>query len=704
MIRYLKDNRQIVTLTFDMRGRGVNVINHELVGALLPVLDLLESDKRLAGVILASGKRSFLAGGDLDYLHQTADVQRLFDYAEQLRRIFRRLERLSAPVVAAINGAALGSGYELTLACHHRVALDTPHTLIGLPEVHLGMIPGGGSIARLTWLLGMERAFEVLSSGKQFHVKEALQKGLVDEVVASPQALMERARAYILSKPDLSKPWDRNGFPPDFANPRHPKTAQTIFALSAKTLSETKGNYPAVHTLLQVMTEGAMVDFDTARRIESRHFTALLTSRECRNLTKAHWYDTNKIHNGLSRPKGFGRFRARKIGLIGAGIMGAGLAHTAALVGIEVVLKDVSVAIAQQGKDGIRTKLEKLVAGRKMSQEQAQAIVARIQVTEAFRDLEDCDLVIETVFENRDLKIRVARELEQYLNRYAFIASNSATLSISDLAQACVRPRRFIGMHFFDPVVAMPLVELIAGQETDDETLARAFDFVRQLRKTPVVVQDRPGFFVSRVVRMYLLEAARLLLEGQAPSLIENLALQAGMRTAPLALADRVSLRQLMETEKALASASTQADSQQALAVFQHLLEKQRTGRSCGQGFYDYQDRKPQRLWPELSQHYPQASVAYPLEDLRDRLIFIQCLEAVECLENQIIGSSAEANLAGIQGWGFIPFSGGPIQFINDYGLPKFVARATYLAQHYGPRFQPSSNLKHMAEQGADFI
>ena len=704
MILYQKDRHKIVTLTFDMDKESVNIINHELAKALVPVLAHLEKEiaaGQVSGVILCSAKRSFMAGGDLDYLHGTQDAAKVYEYAEDLRRIFRRIEKLRVPVVAAINGAAMGSGYELCLTCHRRIALDQPKTLIGLPEVNLGMIPGGGSIARLTWMLGLVPAFEILSSGKRYHIKEALNKGLVDELVNSPEALIERARAFILSRPKLSKAWDEGDLP-DASDPRHPKTAQAILRLTAETVHRTSGNYPAVQAILNVMVEGAMTDFDTARRIESRYFTAMVLSKECQNLTKAHWYDFNKIHNGLSRPKGVGRFRARKIGIVGAGQIGSGLAYTAALEGIEVVLRDISVAIAQQGKDVVKQKLEKLLHRGQLSKAQFDEVLARVKPTESFADFEHCDLVIESVFEHRELKSRVLREMSQYLPAEGFLASNTSTLSISELGQSLQAPQAYLGLHFFSPVSRSALVEIVPGQKTSPETLARAFDFVLQLGKTPIVVEDKPGFFVSRVVKAYLLEALSLLEEGCKPALLENIARQAGMPLGPLRLADNIGLLYFLQVEEMM-QRDYQSPVPQGYALLKALVEgKRRHGKGKGGGFYEYPAQGPSLLWPGLNELLPPSQTFSP-EDIRERLLFIQCLEMVRAWEEGSVKSGAEANLGSILGWGFPAFKGGGLQFINDYGIEAFVNRAEALAQSYGSRFQPCARLLEMRETGQNF-
>lgn len=705
MIHYKKDNHQIVHLSLDMSNRRVNIINHEVAQALVPVLEQLEAERdkgALRGVILRSLKTSFLAGGDLDYLYHTQSAAAAFAYTKSVQAIFRRLERLQVPVVAAINGAALGTGYEFALACHYRIALDRPSTVVGLPEVTLGMMPASGGLSRLTWMLGIEKAYPILSQGKRYHVKEAKQLGLIDAVASSPKDLLEQAEAWILSNPKLERPWDNKGVPAH-NNPKRAQTAQLIAALNAQLRQRSYGNYPAQQAILNAMVEGGYVDFDTACRIESRYFAQLICSPTCKNMTKAFWYDFKKNRNGNSRPKGYGRFRARRIGIIGAGKMGAGIAYIAAMAEIEVVLKDVTLPIAEQGLERIQQKLEKLIENGKMTQPQMQEILARIQVTDKANVFEECDLVVEAVFENKDLKMRLTRETQNALHREAFMTSNTSTIPISELARASQQPGKFIGLHFFSPVEQVPAVEIIRGAATDDETVARAFDFTQQIGRIPIVVKDSRGFFTSRIFKAYVLEAMTLLQEGQAPATIEHAALKAGMRLAPLAIADRIGLPFILKIEQ-LMQTDEDYEPHPAIAILERMVEEfARKGQINQAGFYEYQKGQRHRLWPELNEHFPLSVPQLSHEEMSDRLLFVQCIETVECMEKGIIKKAANANLASIHAWGFVPFKGGVLQFINDYGLPAFVERCDALAAQYGSRFAPPQLLRTMAAAGEAF-
>ncbi|MCH2042770.1 MAG: 3-hydroxyacyl-CoA dehydrogenase NAD-binding domain-containing protein [Saprospiraceae bacterium] len=711
MIQYRKDKHNIVTLTLDMKGRRVNILNHKIAPALIPVWKRLVKDKEkqaLRGVIITSAKPSFLAGGDLDYLHSATDAEDVFRLTGVTRTIFRNIETLGAPVVAAMNGAALGSGFELALACHYRIAVDDPKTIFGLPEITLGMMPMGGGVSRLNWMFGIVKAFDIISSGKNYHIQEAKKLGLIDEIVENRKDLILRAREWILANPTACKPWDKpDAEIPALSDPRNTKTARKITQLTAMLIERTWGNSPAQQAILNALSEGAVVDFDSAAKIESRYFTALIRGTNCMNLTKAFWYDLNRIKNGASRPKGFGRFRARQIGIIGAGKMGSGIAYVAAMEGIEVILKDISVTIAEQGKAYAERQLIKLVKSQKMTRQQADCILNRIKTTEKSEDFSDCDLIIESVFENENIKARVIRDAEMYLHRDAFILSNTSSLSISKLSEVCSRPSNYIGMQFFSSVQTCPLVEILHGRNSSQETLARAFDFARQIRKIPVIAKDYPGFYTLRVSRMYRFEGIALIQEGQSAITIENAALRSGMVHGPLALADRRSLENLLQIQKVqLANTNLVQPSTEAIQSLDRIVNDfGRYGKARGKGFYNYDKRKNKlKLWEGLSEHFSKGNTLYTQQEITDRLIFIQCIESARCLEQGIIESSADANLGSIHGWGFIPFKGGTIQYINDYGIDTFVKRADELADKYGERFRVPALLRKMVKDQVNFL
>lgn len=710
MISYKRDKYGIGTIVLDMANRKVNIMNHEVAKVWTPILDFLEESVQkgeLKGVIITSAKPSFLAGGDLDYLHQTGDAQKVFEHTQTLRKIFRRIETMGVPFVAAINGTALGSGYELALACHYRIALDDPKTLIGLPEVTLGMMPVGGAIARLSRSLGFKEAFDILSKGKQMHVKEALQRGLIDLLVLDKEDLMHKAKEWILSMPNAVKFWDKENYSiPKSQDPSHLPTAKSIAALNARIVRKTRNNYPAIQAIFNAMIEGSYLGFDAATRIESRYFTSLILSKDCLNMTKAYWYDLNKIKHGISRPKGYGRLKARRIGVIGAGRMGSGIAYIAAMHGIEVLLKDVSASIAEQGKEMVKQRLLKIVKSNKMTTEQSQEILDRIIPTEEIEKVSDCDLVIETVFESASLKKRITKETEVHMHSDAFLATNTSTLGISNLAEASSQPQNYVGLHFFSPVTQIPLVEVVRGEKTSDETVARAFDFVRQLKKTPIIIEDSLAFYTTRISRVYMLEAFTMLLEGQSPVSIEQAALQAGMVYSPLVLADALGLPNILALEKKVVQLFGEDYKKlEGVALAEKMVDElSRKGKSQGSGFYDYNEKGRRiGIWEQWQEHFPRNPKQMELTTIMERLLFVQCLEAVRCIDNGVIKTTAEANLGSIFGAGFADFKGGAIQYINDYGLVEFTARAKELAQLYSFNFNPPASLVKMAEQQVNF-
>ncbi len=693
MIRYNKRTSNIVTLTMDMEGRKSNIINHEVGRAFIPVLNHLKKDLAkgtLAGVILTSAKKSFLTGGDLDYLTKAEDPVEIFNFVQKQKELFRAIEKLEVPVVAAINGAALGSGYELALAANHRIAMRHPKTLVGLPEPTLGILPGGGGIIRLVWMLGIQKAFPILTQGKRYAVDSALKLGLIDGIASTREEMMDMAEAWIKENPVVKKPWDEKGGKIVGGTPHHPKIAQMVAMATAMLVKKTRNNYPAQQAILNTMIEGSLVDFETALRIESRYFTQLLLGKVAKNMTKAFWYDLNAIKAGENRPKGFGKFRPRKVGIIGAGMMGSGIAYVSAMVGLEVVLKDVSKPIAERGRAYSDKILSKMVDRDQITEARKQEVLSLITPTENASDFEGCDLVIEAVFENRALKSKVTKEAENYIDSETIFASNTSTLPITGLAKESSRPSKFIGLHFFSPVDKMKLVEIIIGEKTDDETLARAFDYVKMIRQIPIVVNDSRGFYTSRVFRTYLLEGMALLQEGHLPNTIEQAGLRSGMPVGPLALTDEVAISLihdiLAQEEKDLGD---DFQLHPGIPVIKKMVgEFKRLGKAKGAGFYDYPTNEKKHLWKDLASHFCKEEVNSDLPELMDRLMIVQSLETVRCQEEGVVTSVADANIGSIYGWGFPAFKGGTLQFIEDYGLEKFIARANELAKKYGDRFE----------------
>ncbi len=709
MITYEKDQENIVTLTLDAPGRSANVINAEFGEAFRGVLEKLHAEEKLVGVILTSAKKTFMAGGDLESLYAMTDPQEVFEMSQELKAGLRQLETLGVPIVAALNGTALGGGMELALACHYRIAVDNPKFKFGFPEVTLGLLPGGGGVTRLPRMIGLQASFPFLSEGKQVRPAEAKAAGLIDALATDEADLLAQARAWIGANPQAKQPWDLPKFRMPGGNAQHPAVAQMLAIAPAILKKETRGNYPAPQAIMNTAVEGSIVDFDTASRIESRYFANLVTSQTAKNMINAFWFQLNEIKAGQSRPADVPRQETHKVGILGAGMMGHGIAYVTAYAGMDVVLKDVTLEQAQAGLDKIEKLAQKRVARGRMSKEQKEALLGRITPTGSAEDLAGCDLIIEAVFEDRGLKAQVTKEVEAVLGvNTAVFGSNTSTLPITGLAQASPRPANFIGIHFFSPVERMPLVEIIVGEKTSDETLAKAFDYVVAINKTPIVVNDSRGFYTSRVFGTYTQEGMALLAEGQDPVAIESAGRQAGMPVGPLAVTDEVSLGLVQhvraQTRQDLAAEGQPLPTGPWDEVIDFMTdEAQRLGKAHGAGFYDYPAHGQKHIWPGLRDRFMQGQPALSQTEMMERLLFAQSIETVRCLEEGVLNSVADANIGSIFGWGFAPFKGGTLQYINDYGLPQFMARAEELAQKYGNRFAPPALLSHMVANGERF-
>lgn len=710
-IRYEKGQDQIVVLTLDIPGQSANTMNAAYREAMAATLTRLEAEKNeIAGVVITSAKKTFFAGGDLNELIKVdkTHAKAFYDSVLVLKAQLRRLETLGKPVVAAINGAALGGGWEICLACHHRVALDDKSVQLGLPEVTLGLLPGGGGVVRMVRMLGLEKALPYLLEGKKVRPAQALQAGLIDELAADREALLAQARAWVLANPEVRQPWDNKGYAIPGGTPSHPKVAQMLAIAPSILRSKTQGCFPAPEKILCAAVEGAQVDFDTAHLIETRYFTELVTGQVAKNMIGTFWFQLNQINAGSSRPQGYAPYVTRKVGVLGAGMMGAGIAYVSACAGIEVVLKDITLAAAEKGKAHSAALLDKKVSRGQLTAEQRETTLARIHPTQDDADLAGCDLIIEAVFEDRALKAKVSAAAQNVVGADAVIASNTSTLPISGLATAVPDQAKFIGLHFFSPVDKMPLVEIIKGARTSDETLARGFDFVLQIKKTPIVVNDSRGFFTSRVFGTFTNEGIAMLGEGVAAPMIETEARKAGMPVGPLAVSDEVSLSLMshirQQTAKDLQAEGKAMPNHPATAVIDLLVnEYKRTGKAAGAGFYDYPAGGQKHLWPELKTRFEQPGKQISPKDVRDRLLFIQAIETVRCVEEGVLMSTADANVGSIFGIGFAAWSGGALQFINQYGLNDFIARARYLAEEYGERFSPPALLLEKAAKGALF-
>ncbi|MFC0845114.1 3-hydroxyacyl-CoA dehydrogenase NAD-binding domain-containing protein [Streptomyces noboritoensis] len=715
-IRWEQDETGVVTLVLDDPNQSANTMNQAFKDSIAAIADRAEAEKdSIRGIVYTSAKKTFFAGGDLKDMIQVGpeNAQQAFDTGTAIKHSLRRIETLGKPVVAAINGAALGGGYEIALASHHRIALDAPGSKIGLPEVTLGLLPAGGGVTRTVRLMGIADALlKVLLQGTQYSPQRALENGLVHEVAATPEEMLAKARAFIDAHPESQQPWDVKGYRIPGGTPSNPKFAANLPAFPANLKKQLNGApYPAPRNILAAAVEGSQVDFETALTIEARYFTELVTGQTAKNMIQAFFFDLQAVNSGANRPKGIEPRPVRKVAVLGAGMMGAGIAYSCARAGIDVVLKDVSLEAAQKGKAYSEKLLAKALSRGRTTEAKRDELLARITPTATPQDLAGCDAVIEAVFENTELKHKVFQEIQDVVEPDALLCSNTSTLPITGLAEGVTRQADFIGLHFFSPVDKMPLVEIIKGERTGEEALARAFDLVRQIKKTPIVVNDSRGFFTSRVIGQFINEGVAMLGEGVEPASIEQAAGQAGYPAKVLSLMDELTLtlpRKIRdETRRAVEEAGGVWPGHPADAVIDRMVDEfGRPGRSGGAGFYEYDgDGKRVRLWPGLREHFGRPGADVPFEDMKERMLFAESLDTVRLFEEGVLTSVADANIGSIMGIGFPAWTGGVIQYINGYegGLPGFVARARELAERYGDRFLPPALLVAKAEKGEKF-
>ncbi|MFG2648854.1 3-hydroxyacyl-CoA dehydrogenase NAD-binding domain-containing protein [Streptomyces sp. NPDC048436] len=714
-IRWEMDATGILTLVLDDPNQSANTMNQGFKDSIAAIAERAEAEKdSIRGIIYTSAKKTFFAGGDLKDMMQAGpeNAQHAFEAGVAIKSSLRRIETLGKPVVAAINGAALGGGYEIALASHHRVALDAPGSKIGLPEVTLGLLPAGGGVTRTVRLMGIADALlKVLLQGTQYSPKRALENGLVHEVAATREEMIEKARAFIDANPESAQPWDKPGYRIPGGTPANPKFAANLPAFPANLKKQINGApYPAPRNILAAAVEGSQVDFETALTIEARYFTELVTGQTAKNMIQAFFFDLQAVNSGANRPKGIEARKVRKAAVLGAGMMGAGIAYSCARAGIEVVLKDVSAEAAAKGKAYSEKLCAKAVQRGRTTQEKADALLARITPTADPRDLAGCDAVIEAVFEDTSLKHKVFQEIQDVIEPDALLCSNTSTLPITQLAEGVTRPVDFIGLHFFSPVDKMPLVEIIKGERTGGEALARAFDLVRQINKTPIVVNDSRGFFTSRVIGHFINEGVAMVGEGIEPASIEQAAAQAGYPAKVLSLMDELTLtlpRKIRnETKRAVEEAGGSWAGHPSDTVIDRMVDEfERPGRSGGAGFYDYVDGKRAGLWPGLREHFTKPGTQIPFEDMQERMLFSEALDTVRLVEEGVLTSVADANIGSIFGIGFPGWTGGVLQYINGYegGLPGFTARARELADRYGERFTPPALLVEKADRGEKF-
>jgi 3-hydroxyacyl-CoA dehydrogenase / enoyl-CoA hydratase / 3-hydroxybutyryl-CoA epimerase len=715
-IRWERDDDGVVILTLDDPNQSANTMNAAYAASMLATVDRLEAERdQIKGVIITSAKKTFFAGGDLNDLKSATkdDAEQVAKFVHDGKAVLRRLETLGKPVVAAVNGAALGGGLEICLACHHRIVVDDSKIQLGFPEVQLGLLPGAGGVTRTVRMLGIVNALmQLLLQGQRVRPQQGQEIGIVDELVATPDELIPAAKRWIEANPEAVQPWDVKGYKIPGGTPSNPSLAQNLPAFPANLRKQLKGaNYPAPHHIMAAAVEGAQVDFDNASEIEGRYFVDLVTGQVAKNMIQAFFFDLQRATGDRGRPEGIETFKPTKMVVLGAGMMGAAIAYVCAKVGIEVVLKDVSQEAADKGKSYSEKLVTKAVERGRSTQEKADELLARITPTADPAAADGAQLVIEAVFEDPSVKAQVFAEIEPYLAPDALLGSNTSTLPITSLADNVTRPADFIGLHFFSPVDKMPLLEIIRGEATSDETLYRALDVAKLIKKTPIVVNDSRGFFTSRVIGTFINEGIAMLLEGVPAPTIEQASSQAGYPAPVLQLSDELNLK-LMRKIRDAAKAAAQNDGgpwegHPSEAVIDRMLDEGRPGRLEGAGFYNYEDGKRAGLWPGLKDAFPPVDdpSSISLKDLEERMLVIEALETVKCLDEGVIESVADANIGSIFGIGFPGWTGGVLQYINGYegALPGFVARARELAEQYGERFEPPVSLVEKAERGETY-
>ncbi|CAH1663656.1 MULTISPECIES: 3-hydroxyacyl-CoA dehydrogenase NAD-binding domain-containing protein [unclassified Chelatococcus] len=699
------DNDGVALLTLDHATESTNLVSPEWVAEMNEAIEKIASDDRVRGAVITSVKPMFMAGADLKILTKGFTKAEALEFSLMPTQMHRRLETCGKPFVAAINGLALGGGYELALACHRRIIVDSPETLVGLPEVNVGLLPGSGGTQRLIRMVGVKKGLELLLSGASLAPAEALKAGLVDEIVPADR-LLDAASAWILSGPDSVRAWDKKGYPvPEGSGLLNAQMASLFSMQPAAVAAKTLHNYPAPAAILSTVFEGIQLPFDKALSVESKYFAKLLCEVEARNIIRTTFINKGRAEKLVARPEGVPKAKVEKVGVLGAGMMGAGIAFVSALAGCEAVLIDRSQAEADKGKAYSEKLLARDVERGRRSREDADKILARILPTTDFDKLAGVGLVIEAVFEDKAIKADVTRRAQAVTGPDVLFASNTSTLPITNLAEAAVRQENFIGLHFFSPVDRMALVEVILGKKTSKVALAHALDFVAQLRKTPIVVHDSRGFYTSRVFQTFIYEGMAMIGEGIAPALIENAGKFAGMPVGPLAVTDEVSLELPM---KIIAQAETELGHAfrrpQGYDVMKKMVEEfKREGRKAGAGFYDYPDGAPKRLWSKLVEHFPQKTSQPDLAELKKRILYIQAIETARCLEEGVLTDPADGDLGSVLGWSYPTYTGGTLSLIDSVGIRDFVAECDRLAELYGDRFRPSEWLRQRAEKNIPF-
>ncbi len=718
--RFDVDADGVALITWDMPGRSMNVLTPEVIEELNALVDKVAAEAAIKGAVVTSGKEGFSGGADLAMLQgmsgeyarvakaegEEAAMRFFFDRSRQLSLIYRKLETCGKPFAAAINGVCMGGAFELALSCHYRVVADADKARVGLPEIKVGLFPGAGGTQRVARLMATPDALQMLFKGEQLKPAAAKRMGLVHDV-APPSEIVVRAKEWVKANPNAKAPWDDPKFKPPSGRVFSSAGMMIWAPANAILRRETYDNYPAAKAILSCVFEGLQLPMDLALAVESRYFAKILRSREAAAMIRSLFVSMGELNKGARRPREIPPARLGKIGVLGAGFMGAGVAYVSASAGLEVVLIDRDREAADKGKAHSEKLISSQIAKGRARSADRDALLQRIHPSADYADLKGCDLVVEAVFEDRAVKKEATEKAQAVLGADVIFASNTSTLPIGSLAETSQNPENFIGIHFFSPVDRMMLVEIIVGAKTGQRALATAIDFVRAIKKTPIVVNDCRGFFANRCVGNFIGEAHLMLMQGVPPAMIENAAKMAGMPVGPLALNDEVAIdlswRILQAAKNDLGAGAVDPAQEKLLEAM--VVKESRYGRKNGKGFYDYPANGPKTLWPGLAKIAGKAldPDRVSVSDLKDRFLFVQALEAARCVEEGVVTDPREADVGSILGFGFAPFTGGVLSLIDGMGAEAFVARAEALAAAYGPRFAPSAGLVEMAAKGETF-
>jgi len=713
----------VAVIAIDVPDQSMNVITQAFLDEFEAAVDRVLAEEEIEGAVITSAKADFLAGADLRMLGQLTEMAKtarpgeVYEQAVRLNRLFRKMETGGQPVkelqkaktkpfIAAVAGQCLGGGFELALACHARVAADDGSVKFGCPEVQVGLLPGAGGTQRMPRITGIQAALQYLTTGKTISGKEAQGFGLV-HALAPREEIVEKAKALVKETGKTLQPWDQKGFKyPGGGGAMHPGSVQTFMAANAMTREKTYGNYPAVQYILSCVYEGSITGIDWGLQIESKYFTRLLMDGQAGRMIRTFFVNKTAAEKGARRPQGIDKMPSKKLAMLGAGLMGGGIAYVAAKAGIEVVLLDKDQESAEKGKQYSAQRVEKEVKRKKMAQDEADALLARIHPTADYADLKGADLVIEAVFEDREVKAESTQKALEAVGADVIFGSNTSTLPITSLAEADPKPENFIGIHFFSPVEKMPLIEIILGEKTGNEAIAKALDFAHQIKKTPIVVNDSRGFYTSRCFGTYVREGYSMVAEGVNPALIENAGKMLSMPVGPLAVGDEVAIdlsyKVMKATETDLGEDYLRSPADDVVELFVEKLG--RYGRKNGKGMYDYpEDGSQKRLWPGLNEHFPPAAEQPDVEEVKARLLYRQMVECARCFAEGVLTDPADGDLGAIFGWGFAPWTGGPFSYIDFISAKAFVEEADRLAARYGEGFQVPNQLREMAETGETY-